>query len=72
MIGSGFDLQSGIADVSAGECPFAEAGKLRGCRCRAENLQNLPPSNALSRHQVLRNCYERNPTVFSTSSAVGL
>src|SRR5579863_2116323 len=44
------NLQSGVADMAAGEGPLAESGKLRGNRCGAQNAQNFASLNSLPCH----------------------
>src|ERR1700758_2021581 len=50
MIHRWLDLQRRVADMAAGECPLAEARKLRRGRRCPQYAQHFPPSNPLSGH----------------------
>ena len=52
MIFRRFDLQSCVANVSAGESPFAKAWESSGGRSGPEDAQNFSPMNPLSGHDI--------------------
>ena len=52
MIFRRFDLQSCVANVSAGESPFAKAWESSGGRSGPEDAQNVSPMNPLSGHDI--------------------
>src|SRR5215472_4771461 len=54
MIFGGLDLQSRLADVSAGESPLAETGESCGSCGGPEDAQDFPAMNPLSGHELFR------------------